>query len=1068
MRVLFVFVAVLSLVFAGTGCTAKAKRAYHASRANRYYLAGDYSKAEIEYINVLHSDPANALAYTRLGLIYYDQGRLQRALFFLGRAITMSPDNLEIRIKEGYILSSVGRLPEALVLANYVLDKNPKDDDAPILLAEGSLQPKDAVSARQRLQAMAAAGDRAAIEVALGNMSLREHDIATAAAYFKKAQALDPQASIVNAALGALAWSQGEFQQADANFKAASDASPVRSPRRMQYVRFKMQNGDNAGARTLLEDILKSAPDYVPASLAMAEITATDKKYDECADWLKKVEALDPDNFDALFFEGKLDIVRGQITEAISDLDRMAHTYPQIPYVQYLLGSAYLAANDSSKAAGCFNRALELNPNYVDAILALAQIRVQDNNPGPAIIALEKLRQQQPRLMQAQLLLADAYRLQSRASDSLAIYDSLENMYPTNEQVILLHGAALLQLQDTAGARKKFERALQLVPGQIQAFEELIDLDIASTNFADATVRLNTQIQKEPKSVQWRILDAKILLAQKKISEAEATLLEALKIDPADEGTYLLLAQLYSDSGQNDKALARLNEVMAKDPNSTTVLMLAAKIYSANNDNKGAADAYERILKIDPKDSPALNNLAYLYSEYLNNLDRAYDLAQRARQLLPFNAPTADTLGWICFKKGSYQAALPLLKDAGAKLTDVPEVQYHLGMGFYMTMDEPGARAALQRALQSSANFIGRDQCQRCLAILDINPATADAAARSLLDKRIAEKSDDPVALSRLAHIYQHDGNGDKAIAAYEAVLQTNPKDLDSLVNLTQLYQPKDLKKAYDMAKSASKLAPYDPEVCHTLGRIAFLSGDYQLATSMLQQALQGQPNNPGLLFDYGLASYSIGRIPAAQNALQAAAGLNLSAADAAQARHELDFIALAASPAQAAAAKDRIADALKSKADDVPALMAQAAAAEYGSDVATAEAACEKALGRYPDFTPAQVELARMYSAEPAKLTRAYALASQAHEAWPDDGEVNKIVGIILFKQADYSHASDVLKRAARSLTSDPEAFYYLGSAQFHLKSMAASKASLQQALALKLSGPAADSAKQMLSQIK
>jgi tetratricopeptide (TPR) repeat protein len=1067
-RNLFTVVALALLALAATGCTAKAKKAYHLSRANHYYDASQLGQAEVEYLNVLRYDPANSLAFGRLGLIYYDQGRLQRALFFLAKGSQLTPDNTEYRLKLGFIYSSVGQFTQAIAQANFVLQKKPQDDEAPILLVEGSVLQKDVVASRQRLQTMARNGDRAAIEVALGNLALRERDVATASADFKKAQALDPKSAAVNAALATAAWAQGDLKQAEAFFKAAADASPPRSPRQMQYVRFKVETGDFTGARAKLAEILQAAPDYLPASMMLAQIAAAEKKYDECGEWLDKVLAIDPDNFDALFFQGELELARGEPDKAVTDLERMARIYPQVPQVYYQLGSAYFSANDFPKAADSLNRALELNPNFVDATLLLAQIQIKNNNPGPAIVALENVRQKQPRLVQAQLLLADAYRMQNRVSDALSIYDALETAYPTNVQVTLLHGAALLQLQDKAGARKAFERVLQLSPGHVPAIEQLVDLDLSETNFAAATELLNSEIQKAPKLVALRVLSAKVLLAQRKRDLAETTLLQALTIDPDHQGVLLLLAQLYSDTGQNEKALAKVNAVMARDPKNPSALMLAAGICEANKDYQAAADAYEKVLKIDPKFSPALNNLAYLYSEYLNNLDRAYELAQHARELLPFNAATADTLGWICFKKGSYQTALGLLRESAPQMATVPEVQFHLGMASYMTADEATARAALGRAWQLGSNFTGRAECGRCLSILDINPATADAAAAATLEKRVAEKADDPVALVRLARIYQRQGNTDKAAAAYEAILQALPQNLDAMVNLTRLYAAKDPKKAYEMAKAASKLAPYDPDISHTLGQLAFLAGDYHLALSVFQQTLQNRPNDPSLLFDYAQAAYSEGNVSDAQTALQNVLASNPSADQAGQTRRILDMLALAAAPAQAAAANARIAEVLKAEPNEVPALMARAAASEFNADPATAEQADEKALAHYPDFTPAQKQLARLYAADPAKLDRAYTLAAKAHDALPDDPEAAKILGVILVQRGDYSHAVNLLQQSAQKLNADPEVFYNLGTAQFHLKNRAESKASLQQALALKLSGHPAELAKQMLSELK
>ena len=1059
---------VLLLVAGGAGCTAKAKKAYHLSRANRYYDAGKFDRAEIEYMNVLRYDPVNSQAYGRLGLIYYDQGRLQRASFFLSKGSQMSPNDLNLRVKLGFIYSTAGQATQALAQANFILEKKPLDDEAPLLLAETANQPKEIESARQRLQTMARTGDRAVIEVALGNLALRERDLAAAGTAFKKAQALDAKSPMVNAALATLAWAQGDLKQAESFFKAAADASPPRSPRRMQYVRFKIQTGDLAGGRRALDEIIKQAADYVPASLVLAEVAATEKKYDECAALLDKVEALDPDNFDALLFQGQLNLTRGEPDKAVTAMERMARVYPQVPRVHYQLGAAYFAANDPVKAAASLNRALELSPNFIEATLLLAELQIKNNNPAPALISLERLRQKQPQLAQAQLLLADAYRLQGRANDALAIYESLEKMLPKNEQLPLLRGAALLQMQNRAAARKAFERVLELSPDNLSAIEQLVDLDLAEKQFDAALQLVNGEVQKNPKRVEFHILAAKVFLAQGKRDQAEATLLKAAEVDPTSQGAYLLLAQIYSDANQNEKAMAQLDAAMAKNPKDVAALMLAAKIYSATKDYKGAAAAYEKLLKIDPKFSPALNNLAYIYSENLPNLDRAYELAQHARELLPFDPATADTLGWIDFKRGAYPIALGLLQESAAKMPAEAEVQFHLGMASYMTADETAARAALQQAWQSSTNFPGRDECQRCLSILDLKPATADAAARATLEKRISEKADDPVALIRLARIYQRDGNSDKAIAAYEAILQTIPKSLDAMLNLTRLYAVKDTKKAYEMAKTANKLAPYNPEVSHTLGRLAFLSGDYQLAASLLQQTLQTQPNDAPLLFDYAQAAYSIGKISEAQTALQSALAANLPAAPAGHARQMLDMIGVAAAPAQAAAASSRIGEILKSEPDNAPALMAQAVASESKADVSGAEQAYEKILGHYPDFVPAEKQLARLYAAAPAKADRAYALAAKAREAFPDDPALGKIMGVILVQRGDYSHAVNLLKQSVAKMNSDAELFYYLGKAQFQLKNRTESKASLQQALALKLSGQAAESAKQMISEIK
>ena len=1067
MRAGMVLLMASLIVFAGAGCTAKAKLSYHLSRADRYFNAGQYGQAEIEYLNVLRLDHNNPQAYTRLGLLYYEQGRFQRATFFLSKAVPLAPDNLEARDKLAFIYSSVGEYSNALAQVNYVLNKDPRDDDATLILPEVSVKPSDADATRQRLLAMSRNGDRAAIEVALGNLAMHDHDLATASAAFKKAQALDPKSSVVNVGLGTVAWAQDDLKQADAYFKAASDSSPMRSPRRMQYVRFKVQTGDIAGARALLGEIIKGAPDYVPAARALAELAVLEKKYDEGAEILANVLKLDPDNFDALNFQAQLERARGNLDQAVVDFERISRLFSDIPQVYYQLGAVYLATGDLNKAAANFNRALELNPKFDEAALMLAQVQIKSGNANIAVASLEKMEKRQPKWTQLQLVLANAYEAQGRPGDALAIYENLESMYPTNLEILMMHGVALTRMQDKEGERKVYEKALQIAPENLVVLEQLVNLDVSDKKFDVATGLVNRELQKYPNQPVLQFLSAAVLVAEGKQVEAQASLLKILQQNPTNADAGILLAQSYAAAGQNDKAIAQLDTVLDKDSGNASALLQVALAYSSLKENKKAADAYERLLKIDPRNSAALNNLAYIYNEYLNNLDRAYELAQQARQLLPNDPATADTLGWASFKRGSYDTALNLLKESVSHLSD-PEIQFHYGMVCYMTGDELNARTALQRAWQSGANFPERDDCQTCLSILNVDPATADAATRAMLEKRVAVKADDPFAQSRLARIYVREGNSTKAISMYEAILQTSPNNLDAMINLIHLYPATDTKKAYDMAKAAYKIAPYNADISQSLGHLALLSGDYQLAANVLQQAVRSQTDKGPLFFDCAQATYSVGRISAAQSALQSALGLSLPAAQAAQAKQMLDMINLSLAPAQAAASRARIDEVLKSDPNNVPALVARAASNEAKADFSAAEQDYEMALGRYPDFTPAQLRLAALYTTDPAKLDRAYALATKARDAMPDDPSVAKILGIILVQRSDYSHAVNLLKQSALKLTSDAEVFYYLGAAQYHLNNRTESKSSLQQALALNLSNQLADSAKQMLSGLK
>jgi Flp pilus assembly protein TadD len=256
--------------------------------------------------------------------------------------------------------------------------------------------------------------------------------------------------------------------------------------------------------------------------------------------------------------------------------------------------------------------------------------------------------------------------------------------------------------------------------------------------------------------------------------------------------------------------------------------------------------------------------------------------------------------------------------------------------------------------------------------------------------------------------------------------------------------------------------------VTHILGHMAFLTGDYKWSLSLLQLTAQVQPQNPDVLFDLGEALYSAGRVLDARTAVQSALQTGVAFSRTNDAQRFLAMTGLADQPAQALAAQSQVEAILKSAPDYVPALMVKAAIAEQKPDLATAGQVYEGVLKYYPDFTPAQRQLAIIYAKDPSNDAKAYSLAVKASNAFPDDPEVAKALGTIVYRQGDYPQAASLLQKSTRQKNGDAELMYYLGMAQYHLKNRAESKAALQKALDLNLSGAPAVEARRVLAELK
>ena len=387
----------------------------------------------------------------------------------------------------------------------------------------------------------------------------------------------------------------------------------------------------------------------------------------------------------------------------------------------------------------------------------------------------------------------------------------------------------------------------------------------------------------------------------------------------------------------------------------------------------------------------------------------------------------------------------------------------------YMAGEEGPARLALQRALQINKDFPGSDEARRCIVILDVDVMTAGPEVRTSLEKAVAERPDDPIALGRLATVYARSGAPDKAIGAYETALRANPKNTAAMLGLAKLYAGRgDTAKALDAAKNARKLSPDDPAVAHELGRLAFQTGDYPWATSMLQEAARKQPDQPEVLFDYAEAAYSVGRVSDAETAMNQTVQANASFPRIDEAKRFLELLALSANPSEAATAMSKVEQTLKSDPTYVPALMVAAVVAERKPDVVAAKQTYEKILAHYPGFSPAQKRLAILYASNPGDSQKALDAATKARQAFPDDAELTKAFGIIVYRQGDYARAASFLQESARKRDDDGELMYYLGMAQFQLNKRTESKQTLLRALELGLKDELAAEARKNLAKLK
>jgi tetratricopeptide (TPR) repeat protein len=613
---------------------------------------------------------------------------------------------------------------------------------------------------------------------------------------------------------------------------------------------------------------------------------------------VQNVLSQDSINYDALFQDGILSLAKGDPGRAIRDFEYLSNAYRQNPVVRHQLAVAYLLhARDASdvnrrnlvdSAERSLNEAINLQPHFDQAAMLLAELKIRKGNPAAAVDLLVPLTKERPQVAQAQYLLAAAYLAQQKQDQAFAVYRQMTELFPKDPQPSFLMGSVLLSQGQRAEARKAFEKSYEISPDYLPTVESLVDLEIAAQQFAPAIDRVQKLIDKEPKLAQPWGIRGKIYLGQGNFSQAEADLLKAIDLDPKLEPAYGWLAQLYVASNRQEEAIAKLTAYVEKNK-TVPALMQLAMINEQLKHFDAARDAYEQLLTVAPNFPLALNNLAVLYSEHLGQLDKAHDLAKRAKEGVN-EAHINDTLGWILFKRGDYSNALPLLQESAGRLPDSPEIQFHLGMAHYMLGEEGPARLALQKAVDAVKDFPQKDEARRRLTLLAMPVGTANTAVRTELENYIRQTPNDPAALMRLAEIQQRDGAVDQAVRTYEKLVAENPLYAPATRQLALLYGQlsTDSAKAYELVTQARQAYRDDPDIAKTLGILNYRRAYYPQSVELLKEAAAKRKDDPQVLYYLGEVYRQLKQYTECKGALERALTLNLSPGLADDARRAL------------------------------------------------------------------------------------------------------------------------------------------------------------------------------------
>jgi tetratricopeptide (TPR) repeat protein len=504
---------------------------------------------------------------------------------------------------------------------------------------------------------------------------------------------------------------QGNKAKADELIESTANERPDDPQVHMVLSAYRSRNGDYEGALAASERSLELAPDDKVARLQKAEVLMElgfrdgREGAEEAAEAIVEgVLADEPSEPRGLFVKAKLELGRKQPAAAVQALRAATDAQPDWAQAHYLLGVALALSEEPSAARNELARALELDAGLLDAKRVLAQLHYRLQEWSYTVERGREFLTEQPEDDAIRIIVAQSLIRLGRIDEAQA---ELARVPAEQRGADVLYAMGRIQ-----GAKQDFDAARELLlqaeaarPGEPEILEALLALDRREQRLDESRARIAAAIEARDDDPRLYLVQAQLALIEGRGDDAEASYQRAIQLAPSALAPYEGLARYYAARDRLDDTARVYERALEANPDNAQIHHYLGVLYELSGEHERAIERYEDAIRHGPDLGEAKNNLAYLYADSGENLDRALDLAQEAKALMPDNPSVADTLGWVLFKRGVPSAAIPYLKEAedSTKPQDASlgVVRFHLAQAYAANGDVEQALAAIDRSLEA-------------------------------------------------------------------------------------------------------------------------------------------------------------------------------------------------------------------------------------------------------------------------------------------------------------------------------------------------------------------------------
>lgn len=858
---------VLTTLLAFAGCSPEKTSESFLAEAKQYQQKGDHKAALIQLKNAASKNPGDANVRFELAQAYIQSGDPVSAEKEIRKAQSLGIDGKRAIPLLAKVLLMQGQAQQALDVSNDA-PANPE-----LLAIRGdafAATGAEAKASEAYETALAAQPGQASSLIGLARLALARKDVAGASAYVAKALEANPKDPAVWMFKGAMLRADGkseeavaaygevikikpdhvnalveraqisaerqQFDAAQADLAAARKAAPNALIVKYSQALLDFRQGKFAPAKEALQQVMKVAPNYMPAVLLAGAVDLNLKSYGLAEQHLKRYVEQFPDNAYARKLLAQAQLQNARPTDATATLAPLLKDGEEDSQLMTLAGMSAAQTRDFGKAASYLERASALDPKSASLRTSLGLTKISGGNTEAGINELAKAVELNPASAEALMALVRAQIGLRQFDKALATIAQGEKHHASNASLYNLKAGAYLGKNDQANARASLEKAATLEPADFTTVLNLAQLDLREKGAAAAKQRLETYAAKNPKNVNVKFALAELASGQGQKDQATMWLEKAAAEDPNAIEPAIRLGAHYLATQKIDKALTLARKARTANPDSPQLADLLGQAQIANKDFGAALETYSALATSAPKSAAAQVRLARVHVLMKDMPAAAADL-KRAVALEPEYLPGRLAQVELAVGMGKVNEALEMARQMQTSFPKSP-------VGFTVEGDIQAHQKRPEQAVQAyrKALALGKSPALAIKVAESLRQNGKLKEAETHLSEWIRANPADAMSQTYLAELHLATKQYKPASQLFENLLKQKPEDPILLNNLAWSYQQLKDTRALPTAERAAKLAPANPAVLDTLGWMLAEQGDTARALPLLKKAVNAAP----------------------------------------------------------------------------------------------------------------------------------------------------------------------------------------------------------------------------------